>query len=790
MASFSLFENLYNYFSGQKLILYLATLGVAAVSIVALSQIEVREDIRSMLPDDRSEAAKDFELLQKAPLSRKVIVNLSGASETSPEELTAAADRLAESMNPPFFSHAITGPKVPAGQDFFSWLMNAQPNLATLEDMDRVRLHLTSKKVRESLKDVYSGLLGPEGAVMKRLFEADPLGLRFIVLEKLRFLNPVSEMRLTGNHFLSADGKHALIIADTPVEITDYGNASKMLDHFRKLATSVVPAEVGVALLSGHRYTVANTDSIKRDVSLVLACSSVALVIIFLFFLRTLGGLFVFLVPVFALSIAAAGVSLFGRAVSAITIGFGAVLLGVSVDFALHVYFALTHERGNPCRSVARVSRPVLFGGLTTLGAFGVLLLSRLPGQRELAIFSIVGISTSLVLSLAVLPHLIRSGNRANGFRMSFAGNRCHLGRHWIIGGWLTLMALCAWQGTKLRFDGSLRSLNLVPDEIIAAESQVRENWGDFRGNAMIFAEGSDLQSALETNERLFECLSRRSSAKGVVSLAPVLPSAATQRSNQLRWNEFWTDERRELTRRLLEKEGATLGFVPGAFSPFLERSPAPSMELTSNDLRAIGLREVVDSMIIHENGRVGVLTLVPDTPSMADLVAQGECKASGTRFVSQNRFGRIISKEIGHDFLKFVVRAALLVCLLLGLLFRNLKKVLLAMVPVVTGTLFMFGVMGGCGIEFNLFNIVAGILIIGLGVDYGIFMVCRVSEGLNHATESAVFVSGLTTLAGFGVLVLARHPALHSIGITVLLGIIAAIPSALFVIPSLYGSK
>jgi uncharacterized protein len=52
--------------------------------------------------------------------------------------------------------------------------------------------------------------------------------------------------------------------------------------------------------------------------------------------------------------------------------------------------------------------------------------------------------------------------------------------------------------------------------------------------------------------------------------------------------------------------------------------------------------------------------------------------------------------------------------------------------------------------------------------------------------TDKAVLVSGLTTLLGFGALVLADHPALHSIGLTVLIGIAAAIPAALFVVPSL----
>jgi predicted RND superfamily exporter protein len=192
----------------------------------------------------------------------------------------------------------------------------------------------------------------------------------------------------------------------------------------------------------------------------------------------------------------------------------------------------------------------------------------------------------------------------------------------------------------------------------------------------------------------------------------------------------------------------------------------------------------------VRADDRVKVLTLVPDLPEVAALMDRRAKNLSGVRFVSQNRFSQIISRAISEDFTKFIAKASVVVCLLLGLLFRNIKKALLALVPVISGLLMMFGVMGGLGIGFNLFNVVAAILIIGLGVDYGILVVCRISEGSNHATEKAVLVSGLTTLAGFGALVMARHPALHSIGVTVILGIGAAIPSALFVIPALYQRK
>ena len=114
--------------------------------------------------------------------------------------------------------------------------------------------------------------------------------------------------------------------------------------------------------------------------------------------------IFVFLTPICVLCIAAAGVSVLYRNVSAVTIGFGAVLLGVSVDFAIHVYFALRSAASNPSDAIAQVSRPIVFCALTTLGAFGVLSFSSLPVQRELAVFSIIGISVALILSLIPLP--------------------------------------------------------------------------------------------------------------------------------------------------------------------------------------------------------------------------------------------------------------------------------------------------------------------------------------------------------------------------------------------------
>jgi predicted exporter len=405
-----------------------------------------------------------------------------------------------------------------------------------------------------------------------------------------------------------------------------------------------------------------------------------------------------------------------------------------------------------------------------------------------LAVFSIAGISAAILLSLLVLPHLIPADGSEGGARGSGGSVRVRRRRGPILAGWLLLLALCGWQSTHLEFNGDLRRMSLVPDELAAAESKVRGTWGDFRGQAMVWARGADLEQALAVNERLFSLLKKELPGEPMVSIAPLLPPAEVQEANRARWRAFWQGERGARILAGLRREATALGFSDQAFAPFFEALDAPYRPVTLQGMREAGLGSLVESLLVGEGEGAEVLTLVPDRPELAALV-EGQIP-DGVRLVSQGRFRREVSAAIGKDFFRFILLASAVVVLLLALLFRRADKVIAAAVPVATGLLVMFGAMGALGLEFNLFNVIATILVIGLGVDYGIFMVCKVTEGLDRATGKAVLVSGLTTLAGFGALVMARHPALHSIGVTVLLGIGSAIPAALLVIPALYGGK
>lgn len=784
VPSFTLFERLHRYFSGRRTLLFSITLAVVVLSVLAASKLKIQEDIVAMLPDDSSSVANDFRLLQLAPFTRKLVITLKSGSLTDPATLTAAADRLAQGLRTEGIDGVTTGPANLSG-GLFGWLGATLPNLATTDDLSRLSVATSPAEVKNRLQSSYEQLLSPEGWALKGSIQSDPLSFSTIALEKMRFLNMVPNMRLVQNHFVSSDGKSALLVVDSSVSMTDSAASRKLLDRIGRAIAANVPVGMTATVVSGHSYTVVNAETIKRDLYVVLSLSIIAVLAIYLVFLRTLSAVFVFLVPSSILVIATGAIALWDVNVFAVTLGFGGVLLGMVDEYAMLIYFSCRRGGKDPAVITGEVARPVIFGAVATLISFGVMLMSSLPGQRQLAVYSMLGIVAALLISLIVLPHLIKPVYPVN-LPPNGRGDLRRLPRRGVIGVWLAIMVLCSWQATKIRFNGDLRSVSMVSPELRQAEEELLKTWGDMRGKAMLFAEATDLDGALELNDRLFARISARLPAGELVSISPLLPGAALQRANRERWTSFWENGRAAKLKDDLAKTGETYGFSKDAFAPFLATLSVRPPAATPEGLREVGMGDLVDALIIRSPGMVRVLTLVPDTPQVVGALRKDLKALPGVRLVSQSHFGDNVGRAIIHDFTRYMAFTSALVFALLVVVFRSPSRIMLAMVPVVTGLVCMLGIMGMFGIEFNIFNIAATILIIGLCVDYGIFMVCRLTEGSDHTTNRAVLVSGLTTLAGLGALALAKHPSMNSIGITVLLGIGTGIPAALLVIPAL----
>jgi predicted RND superfamily exporter protein len=122
---------------------------------------------------------------------------------------------------------------------------------------------------------------------------------------------------------------------------------------------------------------------------------------------------------------------------------------------------------------------------------------------------------------------------------------------------------------------------------------------------------------------------------------------------------------------------------------------------------------------------------------------------------------------------------------------FRSFIAVFLALIPVGLGTLWLAGLMGWLDLPFNPANIMTLPLVIGIGVTNGIHILNRFAEErtpsiLARSTGKAVLVSGLTAIAGFGSLTLAKHNGIHSLGVIMSIGIATCMIAGLTFVPAL----
>jgi predicted RND superfamily exporter protein len=130
-------------------------------------------------------------------------------------------------------------------------------------------------------------------------------------------------------------------------------------------------------------------------------------------------------------------------------------------------------------------------------------------------------------------------------------------------------------------------------------------------------------------------------------------------------------------------------------------------------------------------------------------------------------------------------------IMLLVFIHFHRISSVLLALIPVGIGTLWTCGIMGATGIPFNPANIMILPLVVGIGVTNGIHILNRFAEEQNpsilaRSTGKAVIVSALTTIAGFGSLIPAKHQGIQSLGIIMSLGVAMCMIAAVTFLPAI----
>lgn len=452
-----------------------------------------------------------------------------------------------------------------------------------------------------------------------------------------------------------------------------------------------------------------------------------------------------------ALVIVAAG------SVHLLTLVCGTTLLGISIDYAFHYLAERRYGESDESRDTLRVIRPGLQLGLaTSLLGFAFLLGAGFPALTQIALFSGGGLLAAYLTVELLFPALTGPPARRRPGRL--AGLRP-------AGRWRWLIPVCLLLATgpglwQLQSNDDIRELQNFPQQLLQNDRTVRQAIGQTHLPGFFLSRGDSLSDALAREYRLAP------EVPGLVGLSRFLPSAATQRANLDAWNRALDDP------QALQQAFRRYG-LPAALAKRIRDAwqTADRTPFGPDELLAAG--SDLDRFVVRTDQATGLLSLPGDSGMKPDRLRRiGEGHAN-VGFVMPVQRVNATFGEIRHHAMLWVGIGYLLIA---GLLWRRYgwRGAVRVMLAPVVAVLCALGLLGWLNVPVNVFVVMALILVLGIGVDYTIFL----RETRSHAgaaTRIAVMLSAFTTVSAFGLLTLSRIPALHAFGLTILIGIVVA---------------
>lgn len=807
MSNFFLF--LYRLIRRNKIAGIVVLLLVVGFAVYYASRLRLSEDITKVLPQNQKITNLNF-VYSNAKLLDKVVFNITLKDTTQPARpdlLVRFADRFTDTLQKNFVPQYIKSIDQPPTNeqlmDMYQMVYDHLPLFLDDADYKKIDSMLNEQSIRNILGNNYKALISPIGLGIKRIIAEDPLHLTPLALNKFRTFQLSNNLKIFNGHFVTKDGKNLLVLI-TPASTNNTAANKVLFDGIDQLISRLTSGEfsgIYVEYFGSPVVALGNAERIKKDIIITVSLAALLLVLfISLFFKSKRTFVLVFLPVLFGGLVSLAALYLLENKVSAIALGIGSVLLGISLDYALHI---LAHYRKH--RSIRHIYKdlatPILLSSITTAGAFLSLHFINSNALNDLGLFAAIAVLSAALFSLIVLPFLLdkkpKQDQRSTpGWidriaAYDFSGNKY---LSWSI---LALTIGFIFFSGKVRFDADMMKNNYMSDELVQAEKNLNSLTSISKKTIYLVTPGKTLDEALKHNENITAPIIDSLKKAGIIDDATVVSnifhSKKSRRQAIEKWNRFWK-KRKEKTERLLTETGKEFGFNKKAFARFFNLLDKKFEPVGPGQLSAID-KLYLDNFTIVIDTLAAVINVIKVNNDQKSL--------QRTYHALENRSGfwlidkRIITSEfitiLKDNLNKLILISLSFVFVVLLLSYGRIELTVVTMIPVFFSWLWTVGIMGILGISFNIFNVIILTFIFGLGIDYSIFIMRGLLQEYKYGIRDissykvSVIISAITTLLGIGVLIFARHPALRSIATMSVIGILSVIIITFTFLPPIF---
>ncbi len=759
---------IYDWMSGHRWWCLASFVVVTLLMVLSVTRLSYKEDIRDFLPLDEEErtALNDYDRQAQTSMIVAIIEHRDSTID-DPDLLVQSVETFIDAISDVegLTVQSVLSQMEERQEDLYRQL----PFLLEAEDYQRMDSLLRQPEfVASKLEEDKERLLMPMGSMMAHDITHDPLGLFSPVLSLLRDTTVMDRFDLYDGCLLTADHRRALVMMFSPYGGSETASNERLLEVLKVKADSVsslltshsslLEPPLSIRFCGAPVIAVTNASQIKTDSLISVSIAVVLILLLLWFFLRSLRNILLIAFSIgWGWVFAVACLSWVHQEVSVIVIGISSIIVGIAINYPLHLIAHLSHTH-DVRQALKEVVKPLVVGNITTVGAFFALVPLRAVALRDLGLFSSFLLVGTILFTIIWLPQVLRfkftvdslsscvpsvasgKAGRTDDYSVAASGNAgrtnddsavserlasqstvnrklstVNKNTSWLIAAILLLTAFFGYHSLHTTFDADLTHINYMTP-----------------------AQRTDmalLQQLMPTDTQRQQDLNDR------------LPSTPEAQQDRLRLWQSWTSSHHDQLQSTLRQEADRIGFAPDSFDPFF-------------------------ALLSHSSEGLANISSVNRQLST----------------VNKNPFASIAT-HLSDDFNYIGWTCACIVFFFLWASFRSLPLALLSFLPMAVSWLWILGIMALLGIQFNIINIILSTFIFGQGDDYTIFMTEGAVYEYTHrqpmlaSYRRAIILSALIMFIGIGSLITARHPALHSLAEVTIVGMFSVVLMA-FVIP------
>jgi predicted RND superfamily exporter protein len=781
---------------------------IVVPAALGLWRLRFDVEVLNLLPE-KSPVVQGLKLYQQNfANARELIITLQAPDADTAESsaraiataMRARKELIAEATwTPPWIEHPGQAAELVA----FLWLN--QPPAIFGQLTNRLSGPGLAQILNES-REALATSLSPNDVAMRGY---DPLGLL-----QLPGTAPASAFPFGSGskYFASSDEAFRVVFVEASTDLVSYKKCIKWFEEVKRVVESArsaagIPATVTVKYTGRPAFVAEIGSGMERD----LAGPSVATlaVIALLFYLthrcwRPLLWMLALLVLILAGTLALGG--LFYGTLNVVSLGFASILLGLAEDFGIVLYQeSQTHPR-HSLSQIRREAMPGIFwSAVTTAGAFLLLNLSGLPGLGQLGTLVAIGVTVAaFVMLFAYLPPLLNSGARrgitgnTNDASAPVAHGLVSRARRFpslltmalVAGGLLVLWRI------PPQFDHSPDALKPRNSEAYAALDEIKVRMNRPKDPLWVVITGND-ESAISRRLTAIEPVLQRAVSDGTIAEF-TLPSKIWPHSeNQIANREtarLLAARRASVSQSILASGFTTnsIAITEAMLGTWDQAGQATQIFWPTND----NSRWILEKLVARNGPEllaIGLLHLDgPGAAASLDKLSalSTELQRHGVWLSGWDLLGPAISKLVRTELFLVLIPILVLVLITLWLAFRSWRDALLSLATLAVSGLGLHVIMVLMGWRWNMMNLMALPLLLGMGVDFSIHIQLALrrhggnTDFVRRSIGRALLLAGSTTVAGFASLGFASNAGIAALGKVCAAGIICAMLSAVYLLP------